>query len=349
MRLEDIDTPALVLDLDALQANIGDLQAYLDEHRIANRPHIKTHKIPAIAHMQMAAGACGITCQKLGEAEIMAAAGLSDILITYNIIGVRKLERLMALARDNAISVTADSEHTVRGLSQAAQAAGLEMAVLVECDTGMGRCGVQSPLEAAQLARSIASSPGLRFAGVMTYPNSPRVDAFVAETRALLAASRLDVERVSGGGSSDWRDAHQCRTLTEHRAGEYAFGDRRHLLAGRMPLERIAARVVTTVVSRPTGERGILDAGSKALAGAVDGLDGYGYIVEYPQARLYALSEEHGHADFSAHQRRPEVGERVSVLPNHCCVVTNLFNSVHAVRGGRVEAVWPVAARGALA
>src|SRR5512142_2293828 len=149
MRIADLETPVPVVDIDCLQANIARLQAYLDEHKIANRPHIKTHKIPAIAQMQMEAGAVGITCQKVSEAEVMAAAGFDNIFLPYNIIGESKLKRLMALAARLNISVTADSAYTVQGLSNAAQQANLSLTVLVECDMGMHRCGVQSPQEAA--------------------------------------------------------------------------------------------------------------------------------------------------------------------------------------------------------
>ncbi len=151
MHLPDLDTPSAIVDLDLLAANIQRLQTYLDDHGIANRPHVKTHKIPAIAHMQMAAGAVGITCQKISEAEVIADAGLTDIFIPYNIIGAAKLNRLMELARRTTLSVTADSAFVVRGLSGAAQAAGLALTVLVECDLGGQRCGVQSPQEAAEL------------------------------------------------------------------------------------------------------------------------------------------------------------------------------------------------------
>jgi D-serine deaminase-like pyridoxal phosphate-dependent protein len=153
-----------VVDLDRLEANMARFQRYLDEHGLANRPHIKTHKIPEIAHMQLDAGAVGITCQKIGEAEVMAQAGIRDIFLPYNIMGEAKLERLMRLARRVKLSLTADSEYTVRGLSQAAQREGLELPVLVEFDGGAKRCGVQSPQEAAGLARMIARSPGLSFA-----------------------------------------------------------------------------------------------------------------------------------------------------------------------------------------
>src|SRR5215211_1232139 len=170
MHIDELETPVPVVDLDRMEANITRLQAYLDEHKIANRPHIKTHKIPAIAKLQMDAGAIGITCQKVSEAEVMADAGFSDIFITYNIIGESKLKRLMALASRLHLSVTADSAVTVRGLSNAAGQAGLALTVLIECDTGLHRCGVQSPQEAAELARLIGSLPHLYFGGLMTFP-----------------------------------------------------------------------------------------------------------------------------------------------------------------------------------
>jgi len=349
MRIDDIDTPAFVVDLDAMEANLNDAQRYLDQHGLAARPHVKTHKIPAIAQMQMAAGAAGLTCQKIGEAEVMAAAGLRDLFLPYNIVGAAKLERLVALARLVTLSVTVDSEVVARGLSAVFNAAGLELSVLVECDTGAARCGVPTPEAAAELAQAITRLPGLRFAGLMTYPNSPALDPFMAAARERLAAGGLNVDRVSGGGTPGLYEAHTHRELTEHRAGEYIYGDRSHLLSGRMPLKRIAARVIATVISRPTPERAILDAGSKALSGTLRrGLDGHGYVVEYPEAGIYDTSEEHGHVDLSASDRRPEIGERVSVIPNHICLVSNLFPQVHGHRRGVVEVVWPVAARGLL-
>ncbi len=348
MRVDQLDTPVAIVDLDRLAANIARLQRYLDEHGIANRPHIKTHKIPEIAHMQLNAGAVGITCQKLGEAEVMVQAGIRDVFLPYNIVGQAKLERLMCMARRARMSVTADSEVVVRGLSSAAQRAGLTLPVLVECDTGGKRCGVQSPHEAADLARAIARSPGLRFGGLMTFPNGEGTDRFVREAKALLAADGLSVERVSGGGTPCMWQAHTLEMLTEHRAGTYVYGDRCTLKSGAMQLEDVAFKVVTTVVSRPTPDRGILDAGSKTFSSDLPGLRGYGIILEYPEAEFYGLSEEHGHVDFSRCQRKPKIGDRLSVVPNHVCVVSNLFNEVVGVRQDTVEVVWPVACRGAL-
>ncbi|HSL31438.1 MAG TPA: alanine racemase, partial [Anaerolineales bacterium] len=294
MRIDELDTPVPVVDMDRLEANIARLQAYLDEHGIANRPHIKTHKIPEIARMQLEAGAVGITCQKISEAEVMAEAGFDDIFLPYNIIGESKLKRLMNLARQIRLSVTADSAFTVHGLSKAAQQADVMLPVLVECDTGGQRCGVQSPQEAAELARLIAGLPGLHFGGLMTYPTPEHLDAFVQKTRSLIADDGLPMERVSGGGTPCMWQAHTHAELTEHRAGIYVYGDRLTLRSGAVTLETCGLKIIATVVSRPTPDRGILDAGSKTLSSDLHGLDGYGYICEYPEARLYALTEEHG-------------------------------------------------------
>jgi D-serine deaminase-like pyridoxal phosphate-dependent protein len=348
MHIAELETPVPVVDIDRMEANIARLQAYLDEHKIANRPHIKTHKIPAIAKMQMEAGAVGITCQKVSEAEVMAEAGFDNIFLPYNIIGEGKLKRLMSLAARLDISVTADSAYTARGLSNAAQQAGLTLIVLVECDMGMHRCGVQSPREAADLARLISSLPNLHFGGLMTFPTSDLLDNFVRETRTLLKGDRLPIERVSGGGTPNVWQAHTHTELTEHRAGVYVYGDRASMRSGAMTLDTCALKIITTIVSRPTPERGILDAGSKTFSSDLHNLEGYGYICEYPKAKVYALSEEHGLVDFSACARKPEIGERVSVIPNHCCTVTSLFDEFVGVRGDQVEVTWQVAARGAV-
>lgn len=348
MDLNQLETPVAIVDLDRLEANIEKFQAYLSQHGIANRPHIKTHKIPEIAHMQIKAGAVGITCQKIGEAEVMAQAGIDDIFLPYNIIGPAKLERLMRLTRRVNLSVTADSEFTVKGLSGAAQAAGIELPVLVEFDTGAQRCGVQSPQEAADLARRIARAPGLHFGGLMTYPSNQNTGPFVRETKKLLKADGLEVERVSGGGTPGMWQAHTYPEVTEHRAGMYIYGDRYTLKSGAMTLDDCSLKVITTVVSRPTADRGILDGGSKTFSSDLLGLEGYGLILEYPEALIYGQSEEHGHVDFSKCPRKPEIGERVTVIPNHCCVVSNLFNQIVGVRQNQVEVIWPVAARGAL-
>jgi D-serine deaminase-like pyridoxal phosphate-dependent protein len=348
MHIDELETPVPVVDLDRMEANITRFQAYLDEHKIASRPHVKTHKIPVIARMQVDAGAVGITCQKVSEAEVMVDAGLNDIFIPYNIIGESKLKRLMSLAARANLSVIADSAYTARGLSNAAQSTGLTLTVLIEFDTGLNRCGVQAPQEAAELARLIAGLPNLHFGGLMAFPANEHLDPFVREARSLLKTDGLQIERVSGGGTPGMWEAHTHPELTEYRAGIYVYGDRLSLRSGAVTFDTCALKIFATVISRPTSDRGVLDAGSKTLSSDLHGLDGYGYICEYPEAKLHALSEEHGHVDFSACARKPEIGERVSIIPNHCCMVTSLFDEIVGARGDRVEVTWQVAARSAV-
>ncbi len=344
--IDALDTPCVVVDYERLCANIAGLQKYLDRHGIANRPHIKTHKTAEIAHMQIQAGAVGITCQKLGEAEAMVEAGIRDIFIAYNLIGEAKLRRLASLMQRARVSVTCDSAFTAQGLSWAAQQAGNPLRVLVEFDSGMHRCGVQTPAEAAALARGIAALPLLTFGGLMCYPNTNSLDDFARQTRALLAADNIALECVSGGGTACMWQAHTHPELTEHRAGMYVFGDRATVLNGAMPLTACALHVIATVVSAPTPQRVILDCGSKTLSSDTLGLEGYGAILEYPEANIYALSEEHAHVDVSACARPPRIGERVTVLPNHCCPVVNLCDTLYVLRGNATIETWRVVARG---
>src|SRR5690606_33171203 len=218
MHIDELETPVATVDLDILERNIERLQAYLSNHGIVNRPHIKTHKIPEIAHQQIRAGAAGITCQKLGEAEIMVQAGIRDVFVPYNILGTRKLERLASLMKSAEISVTADSEVTAEGLLEAARLAGKPLTVLVEFDTGADRCGVQTPQEAADLARLINRKEGLVFGGLMTYPTNEKTDPFVREVRNLLSSDGLKIERVSAGGTGCMWQAHEHPEVTEYRA-----------------------------------------------------------------------------------------------------------------------------------
>jgi D-serine deaminase-like pyridoxal phosphate-dependent protein len=346
MHTQDLETPAVVVDLDVFERDLHKLQTYLDKHKIANRPHIKTHKSTAIAHLQLEAGAAGITCQKLGEAEVMADAGITSIFIPYNLVGEAKLQRLAALMGRADISVSADSLETITGLISAARRAGKALTVLVEFDSGMGRCGVQTPHEAAVLARAIAASDHLCFGGLMTYPNRDALNGFVRTTRELLAPDKIDIPSVSGGGTSCMWQAHSHPELTEHRAGMYIFGDYGTLQSGAMTLDEISLRVHATVVSRPTETRGIVDAGSKTLSSDKLGRDGHGFVVEYPEARIFGLSEEHGHIDFSACAAKPRIGERVTIVPNHVCPVVNLFDTLIQTRNGQVVGSWRVDARG---
>lgn len=347
--IDDLDTPAVLVDLDKLGANLRRVQAYADAHGLSLRPHIKTHKIPEIARKQVELGAVGVTCQKLGEAEVMADHGLEDILLTFNLLGRAKLQRLVALARRvRRLAGTLDNAVVAGELDEAMRQAGLVLPVLVECDTGGERCGVQTPEEAVGLARIVAGLPGLRFEGLMTYPAKGRVAAtaaWLAEAKAALARAGLEPRVVSTGGTPDLFRAHEVEVATEHRPGTYVYSDR-SLADGPKELADCALRVLATVVSRPTEGRAILDAGSKTLSSDTLGLDGFGHVVEYPCLRIAQLSEEHGHVDCAESEARPRIGERVTIIPNHACVVSNLHDLVHGVRGDRVERVFRVEARG---
>jgi D-serine deaminase-like pyridoxal phosphate-dependent protein len=330
----ELDTPCVLIDLPRVEANLRRAQAYADAHGLALRPHIKTHKLVRFAKRQVDLGAVGVTCQKLGEAEIMADAGIADIFLPYNIVGEQKRARLLALAERVTLAVTLDSEATLEGLAVTFRDAAKPLSVLIECDTGMGRAGVQSPAEALGLARRVANTKGLVFKGLMTYPAAGAVEAnaaWLAEAAALLAAEGLPAEVVSNGGTPDlWRSA-EVKAATEHRPGTYIYLDRFQVARGVGGFEDCALHVLTTVVSRPTETRAILDAGSKTLSSDTMGMEGFGRIEGYPEAVIRSLSEEHAIVDLSACARKPVVGEKVRVLPNHACVVSNLFDKVALV------------------
>jgi D-serine deaminase-like pyridoxal phosphate-dependent protein len=353
VNVTELDTPVVVVDLDVMEDNVRRHQAYCDEHGIAARPHIKTHKIPAIAHKQVSAGAVGITCQKISEAEVFVQAGITDILIPFSIVGEQKLERLCRLARQAAVTVCVDSAYAAKGIAAAAHKEGLEIGLEVECDTGMHRAGVQSPEEAADLARVIARLPGARFRGWMTFPTSPETVPFFEEASRLIAADGLKAEVRSSGGTGGMWQVHKTQpTVTEYRAGTYIFYDRNNVAAGAAQWQNCAMRVHATVASRPTKDRCILDGGSKTMSSdgvtPNSGMEGFGRIVEYPDAVIRAQSEEHGHVDLSAcpPDKRPEIGERVTIIPNHACTTVNMHDEVVGMRNGKVEVIWPVLARG---
>jgi D-serine deaminase-like pyridoxal phosphate-dependent protein len=347
MRLSNLETPVATVDLDRVERNIASLQSYCDEHGFAFRPHIKTHKIPAIAHLQVRAGAQGIACQKLGEAEVMADAGLDDILITYPLVGRPKAARLAALARRVKVGVVGDSAAVAEGLAAVLVEQGTEVEFLVECDTGFGRTGVQSPGAAAELAELVAGLPGLHFAGLMTYPTLPESGPWLAAAREAIEGLGHQVEGVSGGGTPTARRTHEIGEVTEIRAGTYVYGDRACIANGSVGLEDSALRVLVTVVSRPTRERGIIDAGSKTLTqDAAEGTTGFGLVVEHPEARIYKLNEEHGFVDVSRCDPQPEVGDMLTIVPNHACGTVNMHDEVVVHRGGQVAGTWAVAARG---
>ena len=353
--VEDLETPVLVVDLDRMEANIRFVQAYCERLGVRNRIHIKTHKIPQIAALQVASGSAGITVQKLGEAEVFAASGLGfdDIFLPYNLLGAVKLRRLRAFLErypEIELSLTCDSAVVAEGLNTVARESGRRLRVWVECDAGLGRAGVTQPRQALDLACAIEQLPSLTFGGLMSFTADaePSV-AFMTAALAVFRKAGRPVPEVTMGGTRQLRWVKQVPGVTEHRPGTYVFHDRQTVLQGGWLFDDCAGAVRTTVVSRPTTERGIFDAGSKAITPETMGLDGLlGHIVEYPEARLYRLSEEHGYADFSAYpeSERPQVGDVLAVVPNHICTTVNMYNWIVGARNGRVEVVWPVAARG---
>ena len=347
--VSDLDTPAVTIHLDVMDANIRRVHGHLARHGVGNRPHIKTHKIPAIGKMQMQAGAVGITCQKLGEVEVFTDARVADdVLLTFNVLGREKTDRLMALSkRLTRLAVVLDNDVVARGLSDAAVAHGGEVPFLVECDTGFGRNGVQSPDAAFDLARTAMKLPRLRFEGLMTFPNrEPGTREFFTRALELFERAGIPVPVVSGGGTPALFHAQTLPMLTEHRAGTYIYNDVMTVASGAATWADCAMQIRATVVSRPTDGRAVIDAGTKVLTSDQYHVKGYGHLMEYPEAVVTGLSEEHGIVDLSACPERPKIGDVVSVVPNHCCVVSNMVDEVYGVRNGAVEVVWPVAARG---
>jgi D-serine deaminase-like pyridoxal phosphate-dependent protein len=344
------ETPAVVIDLDTALRNIAWAQAHLAAQGLAVRPHIKTHKLARLARAQLDAGAVGITCQKIGEVEALLDAdpAIPDVLLTYPVLGPAKLERLRALARRVRLSTVADSDAVVDGLAAAFADEPQPLAVFVECDTGGRRCGVQTPADAARLAQRIAKAPGLAFGGLMTYPLAGGRDAaaaFLAEAKAAIEADGLRVPVVTSGGTPDLWQVENDGVVTEYRPGTYVYNDRSLVARGAAELADCALRVVATVVSKPTPERAIIDAGSKVLTSDLLGLAGYGMVVGLPGVAIDQLSEEHGRLS-SAEPIPLAVGDRVEIVPNHACVVTNMVDAVHVrLPDGTLE-LWPVTARG---
>lgn len=359
MWLDDLETPAVLVDLDVLERNVTRMAESARRHGVRLRPHAKTHKILEVGRMQLAAGATGLSLAKTGEAEAFAAAGFDDVFLAYPIVGADKARRLLALADRVRLRVGADSVEGAATLGEVFRAAGRRLDVLLKVDVGFARVGV-APQAALATSRALAEQPGLRLRGLFTHAGhgylreTPGGVADVGrregETLTVLAetlrADGLPIEEVSVGSTPTARHAMAVAGVSECRPGNYVYHDASQVSLETCGIEDCAMTVLATVISVPAADRAVLDAGSKTLSS--DPLrprpGGHGWLLDR-QSRIARLSEEHGVVAV-ADGESFRVGERVRVLPNHACVVSNLHDRVFAVRGERVEAEWRVAARG---
>jgi D-serine deaminase-like pyridoxal phosphate-dependent protein len=366
MRVSDIDTPALLVDLDAMERNLRRVADYTQKHGLRLRPHTKTHKSPRIGRRQLELGAAGLTVAKVGEAEVMLDAAPADMLVAYPVIGRAKLERLMAVARRTRVTVSLDSLFAAQQLSEAAQAAGggiVKIGVLAETDVGLGRVGVSPGGELLDLARGIERLAGLSFEGIAFYPghikdNGAAGRAALAALGGLIQSMLADFRRegiavriVSGGSTPSLYHSHELAGLNEIRPGTYVYNDWNTVASGACTPEECAAALLVTVVSTARPGQIIVDGGSKTfssdrLAGSTEST--FGHVVEAPEAVFHKMNEEHGYVDVRRCGRKFEIGERLRIIPNHICVAVNLHERVYGIRNGEVEEVWEVAGRGKL-
>ncbi len=364
MTVADLDTPVLLVDLPRMERNVRRMAEFARTSGVKLRPHVKTHKIPALAHLQLAAGAAGITVAKLGEAEVMADAGITDILVCYPIVGADKLLRLVHLARRTKITVALDSFEVAEGLAKAAGAHGVHFDLYLEVDSGLNRCGLPPGGPVVRLAQQIARLTGVTITGVLTHAGhairataAAERDAIglyegtcVVRTKEALEAAGIPVREVSVGSSATVRVSGRVPGVTEIRPGTYIFNDFTQMSAGACAEDDCALTVLTTVVSRPAPDRAIVDAGSKCLSSdfhlANDHVTGYGYLKGSGDVIVARLSEEHGVVPLSNGHPRLAIGDRVEIIPNHACGALNLWDTLAGVRNGDVEALWPVLARG---
>jgi D-serine deaminase-like pyridoxal phosphate-dependent protein len=359
-RLEAIESPALIVDLDRLDANLERAATYAATHGLALRPHVKTHKSPYVAAAQLRLGARGLTCATPREAEVMAEV-CDDLLVAYPPVGRARARRIAALPRTARIIVALDSELAIRELARAARDAGREIGVYVELDLGMHRVGAPTVDAAVALARYVSETDGLEFDGLAFYPGHIRDpiadqdEKLHALERALAAAierfhdAGLPPRTVSGGSTPTLWRTHELPSVTEMRPGTYVYNDLGTVATGACAWEDCALTVLATVVSTAVPGQAVIDAGTKAIGrepatGAPD--EGFGALLEHPEVVVTRLSEEHGVLDLSRTTWRPSVGELVRVVPNHVCVAVHLHDLVYGVRGEHIERSWPIAARG---
>lgn len=340
--IQELPTPALVIDGTVARRNIQRLADYAAKHRLGIRPHTKTHKSRFIAALQLNAGAIGLTIAKAGEAEEMQAAS-DDLLMAYPAIDRSRCDRLADLARTQAVRVVVDSSTGVEALSAAAKHVSSTIGLLVEIDVGMGRTGVATPEEALKLAQQIDKTPGVRLDGILCYPGQiwnpvaeqeaplAAVSAKLQKTIDLWRASGLEAKIVSGGSTPTAFQSHLVSQYTEIRPGTYVFNDMNTFRGGFCALEDCAAQIICTVVSTAVKDQIVIDGGTKTFTSDLcipAPTSGHGHMLAHPKARIARLSEEHGQVDISQCERLPKIGERVSVIPNHICPCVNLQDAI---------------------
>ncbi|MBI3041831.1 MAG: DSD1 family PLP-dependent enzyme [Betaproteobacteria bacterium] len=361
MSLADVDTPALLLDLDAFERNLDRMDASLAGKRINIRPHAKSHKCSEIALRQLARGAVGVCCQKVSEAEAMVEGGVPDVLVANEVVGAPKLRRLAALAKRARVAVCADDAGNVAALDEAARAAGVMLDVLVEVNVGANRCGVEPGEPAAALAHAIARSKSLRFAGLQAYQGAAQhlrkaeerraaIEAACAKVRRTterLAQAGIACDKVTGAGTGTYLFEAVSGVYHELQAGSYIFMDvdysKNDWTESGIPRFEHSLFVWATVMSRPAADRAVVDAGLKASS--VD--SGMPKVAEVGGAEYIKASDEHGVLKLDA-TARLAVGDKLKLIPGHCDPTVNLYDHYVCVRGGKVEAIWPITARGAV-
>jgi D-serine deaminase-like pyridoxal phosphate-dependent protein len=358
--IEDLPTPCIVIDAEIVRRNLARVASYAREHGLGVRPHTKTHKSSLVARMQMEQGAVGLTVAKVGEAGVMAGVS-DDLLMAYPAVDRRRCAELASLARGRTVRVGIDSAAAAHGLDAAAVAAGATIGILVDLDVGHHRTGVQSPEDALALGRYVENTTGLRLDGIMFFPGhiasppaeqAPALEAVSKLLESLLAVwnkNGLEPDIVSGGSTPTLFQSHLVPQLTEIRPGTYVYNDMNSVRGGCATLDDCAARIITTVVSTAVPGQVVLDAGSKTLTSDRCGPapdSGHGYVLEYPDAKIVKLSEEHAQVDVTACDRAPKVGDRVTVIPNHICPCINLQDAVYWKEPGEPVRAMKVDARG---
>jgi len=361
MPIDQVETPALVIDLDAFEQNLQRMAEAVRASGVRLRPHAKTHKCPAIARRQVALGAVGVCCQKVSEAEAMVEGGIRDVLVSNEIVGPRKIARLAALAQEAKVSVCVDDAANVRELSAAAAARGVELGVLVEIDVGASRCGVAPGAPALDLARAVIEAPALEFAGLQAYQGrAQHIRAYedrrqaiaraveaTAATVALLREHGIACETVAGAGTGTYAIEAASGVYNELQAGSYIFMDAdyaRNLKqdGGLNDEFQHSLFIYATVMSRPVAERAVLDAGLKAMS--TD--SGFPLVADFADALVARASDEHAVVETGPGAANLGIGTKLRLIPGHCDPTVNMYEWYIGVRRGVVEALWPISARG---